>query len=495
MTKLNLFLFNPDTLLPHRAGIAGLALALDTLDPKDAPIAWNTTEDTITLSWDNTTSDRDAITWLMQQTYKIEDGYIHVPALNLSGQGRYTFTQGVISTLLQHSKQRTLAKDTQNLQFSGDEGDTEITIVFRPVLDCYYTRDFNEAFTSKGQFKPAIALKGHHLPGLVECFVNGAYQESPENFLALLFLPLACSYYKLPAPGLRSALVIPEISNLTAWVRRRKKLAGITYQQFRASGAGEAGLRFLLWDRSSTDARRSGIEYCEAYQLGKQTWDGNQSYLKQEVYRIRAKPDMLDLYEQAAALFKSKVRITEKGESWLATSQILPWLSNNLIADQAWYDGFFEFHKAHSIYPDDRAGLVKMTDTLDDRDRILFNAVQGGFSTFLHEQISQAQKQGRSLDYGQVTNKVINRLKRPSTQQQFATALVEFLSRYPSKSARGQGLEIAARIHSDRNWRQARDLTLLAIATYQGKSKAESEAIDAPVDEMIDDDASEYSAS
>jgi CRISPR-associated protein Cas8a1/Csx13 len=136
-----------------------------------------------------------------------------------------------------------------------------------------------------------------------------------------------------------------------------------------------------------------------------------------------------------------------------------------------------------------------MTDTLDDRDRILFNAVQGGFSTFLHEQISQAQKQGRSLDYGQVTNKVINRLKRPSTQQQFATALVEFLSRYPSKSARGQGLEIAARIHSDRNWRQARDLTLLAIATYQGKSKAESEAIDAPVDEMIDDDASEYSAS
>jgi hypothetical protein len=56
-------------------------------------------------------------------------------------------------------------------------------------------------------------------------------------------------------------------------------------------------------------------------------------------------------------------------------------------------------------------------------------------------------------------------------------------------------LEIAARIHSDRNWRQARDLTLLAIATYQSKSKAESEILDAPVDEMIDDDASEYSAS
>lgn len=492
MTDLELSLFNPNTLLPHRAGLAGLALALDALDAGDAPIAPNVTDETITLSWD--ISDREAVNWLMHQTYQIQDGYIHVPALWLKSQERYTFTQGIISTLLQHSKQRTLAKDSQTLQFPGDENEAEIAVSFRPVLDCYYTRDLKDAFTSKGKFKSTIALKGHHLPGLVECFINGAYQESPENFLALLFLPLACSYYKLPGPGLRSALVIPEIANLTDWVRRRKKLAGISYKQFRASGAGEAGLRFLLWERSSRDARRSGIEYCEAYQLGKQIWDGNQPYLKQEVYRIRAKPEMLDLYEQAAALFKSKVRVTNKGETWLATSQVLAWLANNLIADRPWYSGFFEFRKAHSIYPDDRNGLIKMTENLNERDLILFDAVQGAFSALLYEEIQQANKQGRSLDYGQVTKKAIYRLQRPSTQQQFATALVEFLSRYRSKPARGNGLEIAASLHSDRDWRKARDLALLAIATYQGKSKEEAEALDNSIDSLSESPESEYSA-
>lgn len=478
MTELHLSLFNPNTLLPHRAGLAGLALALDTLNPNDAPIAWTITDDIITLEWDDETSDREAVTWLMQQTYQIKEGYIHIPALNLTGQGLYTFTQGLLSTFLQHNQQRKLATEKQTLQFSVDEGEAEIADDFHPVLSCYYTGDFEKAFTPKHRFKATIPIKGHHLPGLVECFANGAYQESPTNFLALLFLPLACSYYKLPGPGLRSALVIPAISNLTAWVRRRKKLKEISYKQFRANGAGEAGLRFLLWDRSSLDAQQSDIDYCEVYQLGKQTWDGNQNYLKQEVYRIRAKPEVLNLYQQAVALFKTKVRITDKGETWLATSHILPWIANNLIAAQPWYGGFFEFHKAHAIYPDDRVGLIKMTDNLDDRDRILFDAVQGAFSSLLHEQILQAQKQGRKLDYGQVTNKAIYRLQRPSTQQQFATALVEFLSRYPSKHARGNGLEIAARIHSNQNWRQSRDLALLAIATYQGKSKEESKALD-----------------
>ncbi|MGD1904243.1 MAG: hypothetical protein ACFB9N_18615 [Geitlerinemataceae cyanobacterium] len=67
MTTLKLSIFNPDTLLPHRAGLAGLALALDAIDTSDAPIAWNTTDDTITLSWDDATSDREAITWLLVQ--------------------------------------------------------------------------------------------------------------------------------------------------------------------------------------------------------------------------------------------------------------------------------------------------------------------------------------------------------------------------------------------------------------------------------------------
>ncbi len=303
----------------------------------------------------------------------------------------------------------------------------------------------------------------------MECSVHKAYKESPANFLAILFLPLACSYYQLA--GYRSALVIPEIKKLKEWTKRRKNLSGRVYSDFRSSSAGESALRFLLQEKLIEDNYRLRVDYCEVYQLGKQPWDSSQSYLKQAVYRFTATEKVLDLYESAFQFFKPQVRQNDKGETWLSLSKLLPWLCDNLIADKPWYLGFFEFQKQNEIYEHERKGLVKMTKYLDDLEQIFFDAVQGSFRSFLQEQILQAEKQHRSLDYKQVTDKVINRLQRPSTQQDFAKTIVDFLSRHRSKATQGVGAEIYQWLHKDNNWRRARDLALLAIASYTGKGK------------------------
>ena len=470
MTELNLSIFDPNTLLPHRAGIAGLALALSVINPDDVLFSWKVTEDAVNLSWDSDEhTDREAVLSLMQQTYRLRDGYLDIPALNLDRQGKYTFTEGVNTTFLQHGKQRKQNKNPTTVTFPVD--DIEFSRSFRQLEDCYYTRDFKEAFNPKGAFKPKIPLKGHHLPGLVECFAHGAYQESPEGFLALVFLPLACSYYQLS--GYRSAVVIPEVKNIQEWVKRRKNSSGSTYRNFRSSSAGESGLRFLLQEKLIEDNRQFRVDYCEVYQLGKQQWDGSQNYLKQAVYRVRVNDEILDLYEKASntEAFKPQVRTNDKGETWLAISKVLPWLCDNLITGKPWYSGFYEFQKQNELY--ERKGLVSMSQYLDSLEQTFFDAVQGAFSSFLREQIMQAQNQGRKLDYPQVTNKVINRLQRPSTQQDFAKTTVDFLSRYRSKSTRGVGAEIYQWLHKDNQWKQARDLALLAIASYTGKSKDE----------------------
>jgi CRISPR-associated protein Cas8a1/Csx13 len=400
-----------------------------------------------------------------------------VPALKLDKQGRYIFTEGVVSTFLQHPKQRTREKEAIPLSFLVEEDKPEIRIDYRPVVDCYYTRDFKEAFTNKGILKTEIPLKGHHLPGLVECFVNGTYIESPIGFLALLFLPLACGYYQLP--GYRSALVIPEVRNLKEWVNLRRRMPGRTYRSFRASSAGESALSFLLHEKLFEDARQFRVDYCEVYQLGNQPWDGNQFYLKQAVHRVQVNDQVLELYEIASRVLPPRVKLKQDGEgTWLAESKVLAWMSDNLITNKVWYSGFFEFRKATTIYPEDRRGLVVMTEHLNTDEQVLFDTVQGAFSVFLRDQIQQAQKQGRPLDYGQVTDKVIYRLQRPSTQQEFATALVDFLSQFRSKAARAAGPQIFWWIHQESNWRKARDLTLLAIATYKGKTNEEETVLE-----------------
>ncbi|WP_017324512.1 type I-MYXAN CRISPR-associated Cas8a1/Cmx1 [Synechococcus sp. PCC 7336] len=476
MTEMTLSLFDPNTLLPHRAGIAGLALALDSLSPEKAPLEWEVTEDEVRLAWSG--SDREAVEWIVKRTYAVEDGYLDVPALKLDPQARYTFTQGVMSTLLQHNQQRKL-DSLQSLSFSVDPAQPELIVSYKPLIDCYYTRDFKDAFTNKGTFKSEITLKGHHLPGLLECFVNGAYKEAPPGFLALLFLPLACGYYKLP--NLRSALVIPEVTNLKQSIKRRQKQSGRTYANFCASGAGESGLRFLLQGKTVENAEKLKFQYCEVYQLGGQAWNKNQAYLKQAVHRVRVTDETLNLYKTARLLFPAKVKVNNKGDTWFAVSTVLPWIADNLITDKPWYVGFYEFRKANQLY--EREGLVKMTQNLGNEERVVFEAVQGAFSAFLRGQILQAQKQGRKLDYGQVTDKAIYRLQRPSTKQEFASALVNFISQHRSSAARGKGIQIASWIHSDENWRKARDLALLAIATYESKGKADPDISDADLND------------
>jgi hypothetical protein len=68
-TIMTLSIFNPNSLLPHRAGVAGLALALSGINSKDAPLQWEVTEDEVRLSWECT--DKEAIQWLISQTYQI----------------------------------------------------------------------------------------------------------------------------------------------------------------------------------------------------------------------------------------------------------------------------------------------------------------------------------------------------------------------------------------------------------------------------------------
>lgn len=493
MTEMILSLFNPNTLLPHRAGVAGLALALSAIEADQALVQWQVLEHEVRLKW--SVSDREAVEWLLQKTYQIKDGYLNVSALKLDQQSRYIFTDGVTTTFLQHPKQRSFDKQMVSLTFLVDEGQPEIQVSYRPLIDCYYTGGFKEAFNKKGQFLSSIEVKGHHLPGLVEDFVNGAYQESPENFVALLFLPIACQYYRLP--GFLSALVIPSVTSLPAWVNRRKIYGAKTigkltpYGEFRAHGAGESGLRFLLHEKLIEDSQSFKVDYCEVYRLGKQPWDGNQSYLKQAVYRVQVTDQMLKLYQDAWQLFPATVRKTDKEDTWLAPSKVLPWIADNLIIGKSWYQGFFEFRKANDIY--ERKGLVTMTKHfLEPFEQSFFDAIQGSFSTYLKKQIEQANKQGRKLDYPQVTNKIIYRLQRPSTQQEFASAVVDFMSQNRSQTLRGVGTEIYQWLYRSNNWKQARDLALLGIVTYEGKNKkGETEVPEEVLDQTIDREGEE----
>jgi hypothetical protein len=196
MTELTLSIYEPNTLLPHRAGIAGLALALSSMPKNEAPLTWEITEDEVRLQWACT--DKEALQWLIVNTYKIQDGLLTAPCLELSQQNFYPFSRGILGTFLQFSSgNKEFDKSEKTLAFAIE--DSEYMVKYRPLLWCYYTQSEKiSAFTTTGYFQSKINVSSKHLPGLIQDFANGNYRESPTGFISLLFLPLACSYFQLP---------------------------------------------------------------------------------------------------------------------------------------------------------------------------------------------------------------------------------------------------------------------------------------------------------
>jgi len=522
LSKFELSIFDPNTLLPHRAGIAGLALVLSTLEIDDAPISWEITEDTVTLRWD--CSDKEALDWLLAQTYQINDGILIAKPLNLSTHGKLAFSQGVLSSFLQHPRHKGFVEDpnrprqgkkkfflNKSISLLIDPDKPEI-IENIPILDwCYYLdkKKTDEAFDKKGQFLPLIETKGNHFPGLIGCSINGAYKDSPNGFLPLLFLPIACNYYRIGSHKRSYGLVVPEVNNLVLWSKKRLQLGNRNYRDFRSSSADEAGLRFLLEEQIQTEISLYKVSYCEVYQLGEQPWS-QQKGIKQSVHRIRVSKEILELYQVALSLFPSKVRVGKDNNSWLALSEVLPWIAANLSANNPWYLSFYDFSKKKieaktsgkekkiRLYIYERMGLISMTkNNIQDNEKFLLDAVQGAFAGYLRKQFDfRKNKLGRELtsqevreEFESITDKALYRLQRPTTQQEFATALVDFLSQFRSKAARGLGREIYAWIHGE-EWRKARDLTMLAIATYQGKKKdgvanSEEELVEVPDSDSV----------
>ncbi|WP_200865517.1 hypothetical protein [Thermosynechococcus sp. NK55a] len=142
MRKFTLSIFDPNFLLPHRAGIAGLALVLADLEPQrhQAPLTWQVTDESVELQWQG--KDKDVVRWLLNRTYQInEPGYLNVPALKLDEQGQYSFTRGVLSTFLQHNKQRQFKEKTITRTFLIEPGEPEIRTEIKPLSECYYTEE------------------------------------------------------------------------------------------------------------------------------------------------------------------------------------------------------------------------------------------------------------------------------------------------------------------------------------------------------------------
>lgn len=497
----------------HRAGLGGLATTLLAIEQahssgqlKDAELPgpqkedgsypWTISQTSITLDFN---APKKAATYLKKLFAFAFDlrkgkGLIYLPGQH-GGPVRDAVLaelQGALTlTFIQHGKTRKLDKDAK--AFEEDSGDNKpIQYTFRPCSWFKHQIGWEELVDGNGLSEKPVEVVGPLNPGAVVrhvAFTADTRIEDPiERVLPLYFAIVGC--IALASNRGTGVLLVPEVTDLQAFAQYRPAMTPQSPKDCQIASASDAALQAQLRVRGKHVAVES-IPAVYAMTFRSTPWASQQksrvltlTVPAGDEQRLKRFEDALDHLPPRVAQKVEKTstgrgnakKITETITYFWADSIVRPLVADNLAREKPWYLGFSQAMTG----PDrnklgfEREGLIKMT-----KDDQLFDdpgeqAIVRCVHSALRSRYAQIAGENKNKPVA-MRNRFNNEYERwrlafagSKTPDQFRASFADLVSRggpgnRPLQEAWSQMLPFLR----DRRWQQARDLSLLALASYE----------------------------
>lgn len=497
---LTLRLNDPGVSALHRAGLAGLWMTLDALaeakrqgrerEPKWPEwVAFPPRLDSHSLEivWDGT--PREMLDWLLPAAFGVgefdKSGMIDFAGLRPAKPdlaASAVIHQGILGTFLQHGKTRGAIKGQYERLIPLDEGNILLKYV---GLDWYSHRKAADAFCNAADdWADSVQLAGWLAPGGVVRHIaytsDTALSEPPQRALLLLFAPVGCFYFSLRSTirsqKARFALVIPEINDLEAYAECRRGVCKEGMLELTASGTGDAALRLALLIQSRQYARDVSCERCQVITLGTVPWSTQQKTRTAAVNVDLRSQEMLATYQDLKEHLRNRLVVSKAaagGESsFIKTSVALELFGENLVAGHTWYEGFtglMSKAETYNVLKYETEGLNKVVRTvnLERGEKVVVEACHEALRR-RYGQIKGSTKPGESVEARLARE--YERLRVGLARCKNASSLRQELTDFWSRAGQLKTLQEnwdAVLPMFDEHWARARDLALLALASYK----------------------------
>ena len=508
--SLTVDLFAPGMTALHRVGLAGLAMTLQALesDPTAESLralgVWTVGERTVTLAWPG--DGKAFLAALIAASFRLtERGLIWFPALGqpLDHPGQAVeLHNAVLGTFLQHPRTRKSAGG-KPLSLSV-ETDGEFQVVrFLPLA----------GYAQRGvAFDPVKPMKvaGWLFPGGVVRHVQAtkatSLEEDPARALALLYAPVGAIYFRVhrQTAGVRPqyCLVLPAVVDLQGYAAARQLFHRQGVARLQVAGAAEAAARALSELEAHGLLRRVVADRCDVVAFGTVPWSKQQKTRVERFTVTGARPEALVAYRTATLALPPRLvagKLDEKtGEipHWWAVPQVPDLVATNTLAGAPWWRGFAGLwarvrqaarpEQRDWALQDERRGLQLMTDdgrmTPIGPEARLVRACQETWRRRLGALSERAKRQ--NLNFSDLASREYERTRisfaRCKSAAMLRQTLTDFWSRAggPLPDLQEAWPDLLPLLRED--WQDARDLALLALASYKAQPKVEAETL-APV--------------
>jgi CRISPR-associated protein Cas8a1/Csx13 len=530
INRLRMDLFAPGMTLLHRAGLGGLACSLRAIDrayqdgrltadevpggpwPEQQP-PWKITAQEITLDFGKAEQASDFLKRLFRIAFAVKDGMIYLPGQYDQDPPlvvRAELQNGLTLTFLQHGRVRKLDKDPTLVEYDPDgTGVATVRLEYKKCSGYRHQEGWSDLVDRKGRLAGAVVEVGGPLnPGAMvrhNAFAaDTKIEDPPERLLPLYFALVGC--LALPVNRGVGVLIVPGVTDLLTFARMRPLMTPTSAKECRITSAGDAALQaqVRLWNKVAIAA--NDLPACYAMTLRPTPWATQQ---KSRVATLHVPPGeerRLEQFAKALAELAPRVvtrkrkqtqgrgkqkTVVEHQESFWVDSNVRPLVADNLALGRPWYAGFTRLMIAidnsgtpiRDKLPFERKGLHAMTENKifweQEGETIVVKAVHRAISNSLGR-IKQDTDGPGNAPPSQATKNRWDRFKErlrlalvgAKTADQCRNALCTLFGNAGPNSELQRGWPIILPMLSDKNWQKARDLALLALASYAGKGGA-----------------------
>jgi len=494
-------LSDPGMTALHKVGLAGLWMTLKAFD-KDPKLlksrppgaGWRLDDRYVTLTLGD--KPQQFLGWLVAESFKLDDGGLFwFPAL---GRPRDHIQQAVVlqgsilGTFLQHGNKKIRVADPATKH----TGSANVTIDDKPWVTTY--RKVKSYAHQRAGFSPGkpVSVAGWLAPGgtvrhtgLQE---STALEEPLGRALALAFALPGAVYFEVKTRGkevrAHYAVVLPEVTSLSRYALARERFVSYGVQQLYAAGTADAGMRVLAELHAADLLDDVRAAFCRVVSFGVVPWSTQQkTRVNLMDVRARSRESLKVFMACRAALPPKLVRPEDKDPFW--DVPLVPDLvAANLSAGREWFSGFADLladkARREHVVRHERGGLTKMTENKllmpEGPDKTFVLACQEALRRHM------GKKHGRpgGADWGTEYEKVRVGIARCKNAATLRESITDFWSRGGTlhrgedtilKAGDGWWQQVLP-LFDEKNWRRAKDLALLALASYPaGKKTGEQE--------------------
>ncbi|MBF2096985.1 MAG: type I-MYXAN CRISPR-associated Cas8a1/Cmx1 [Gloeomargaritaceae cyanobacterium C42_A2020_066] len=489
----------------HRAGLAGLWMTLAQLEREGvAPpegLTWELTPQQVSLKWAG--HDKTALDWLLRESFQLKDGLICLRGLD-SGSMRLdvqvVLHQGMLGTFLQHPSTRK-AEGKRDVILKLDEDDKELKVSYLALQSYVHTAFAESLCDKKGEVltKP-LNVAGWLNPGAtvkhIAFSADTGFKESAVGAFVLLFAPVACGYYLLRSQlrGQRAqfALVIPDVQDLECYSRYRNdtSLRNASYKDFQASSLGDAGLQFLTYEQASERfAQNYHIPRCQVITLGSVVW-ASQQKTRTDLFVIEADHKTCQQYRTCRSFLDDRT-VQGKEGNFIAHSFAREIITENLARGLPWYNGFAKRITSNDLFKKltfERGGLHQMIQHIEwdnQAERLFVQACHEAIRYTYGQIAEQAKNRNEVPNFDRETVRIRTGLGRCKTSQLFREFITDFFARAGKVPTLQEHWRELINLITGKDWSKARDLALLALASYKGKETEGMKALETEDDEIM----------